>query len=125
MTTTNPTDVAELTATLAAVRDELGALTKTVDGMRQDIRSQTKTFIPRQEWDAHRAEVDRRITATEVDFGARTHVDHSDRMWKSLHDHEDRLRSIERKVWTAAGVASLMGAGLGVLLDTIISYTQR
>lgn len=31
-------------------------------------------------------------------------------------DHEDRIRSLERQVWTAGGVGVLGGAGLGQLL---------
>ena len=104
-TLTNPADVAEITATLAAVRAELAALAKTVDGVRHDIRDQGATFVPRQEWELSRREYER--------------------LWTSLHDHESRLRLIERKVWAAAGIATFLGAGLGVLLDTIISYTQR
>lgn len=102
----------------------LARVDKNLAELSGEIRTQRSEYVHRSEWEDRVREVDRRMAATEVDLGARTHVDHADRMWESLHDHEGRLRSIEQKVWTAAGVASLMGAGLGVLLDTIISYIQ-
>ena len=120
-----PIDPTALAVVVARLDDFRDVVTAGLDELRAEVRGYAANSVPRSEWEAHRAEVDRRITATEADLDARTHVDHADRMWKSLHDHEDRLRSIERKVWTAAGVASIMGAGLGVLLDTVISYTQR
>ena len=120
-----PIDPTALAVVVARLDDFRDVVTASLDELRAEVRGYAANSIPRSEWEAHRTEVDRRMTATEADLDARTHVDHADRMWKSLHDHEDRLRSIERKVWTAAGFASLMGAVLGVLLNAIISYTQR
>lgn len=34
-----------------------------------------------------------------------------------IKDHETRIRSLERRAYTLAGVASIAGAGLGQLLD--------
>ena len=119
-----PVDPTALAVVVARLDDFRDVVTASLDELRAEVRGYAANSVPRSEWEAHRAEVDRRIAAIEADIGDRTHVDHADRMWKSLHDHEDRLRSIERKVWTAAGSASLMGAILGVLLDTIISYAQ-
>ena len=120
-----PIDPTALAVVVARLDDFRDVVTASLDELRAEVRGYAANSVPRSEWEAHRAEVDRRITAAEADLGARTHVDHADRMWKSLHDHEDRLRSIERKVWTAAGVASIMGAGLGVLIDAVIRYAQR
>lgn len=36
-----------------------------------------------------------------------------------IRDHESRLRSVERKVWLAAGVASAVGAGLAQLIPAV------
>jgi len=119
-----PESIRQDAVTVGEVGRWLARVDKNLAELSDEIRTQRSEYVHRSEWDAHRAEVARRMAATEADLGARTHVDHAERMWKSLHDHEGRLRSIEQKVWTAAGVASLMGAGLGVLFDTIISYTQ-
>ncbi|GGM64010.1 hypothetical protein GCM10012275_38190 [Longimycelium tulufanense] len=32
---------------------------------------------------------------------------------RTLHDHETRLRAIERKLWLAAGLAAGLGGGAG------------
>ncbi|GEB46951.1 hypothetical protein MTE01_28960 [Microbacterium testaceum] len=34
-------------------------------------------------------------------------------------DHETRIRSLERKVWTAAGAAAVAGAGLGQIVSVL------
>lgn len=36
-----------------------------------------------------------------------------------VDDHEARLRSLERRAYTLAGVATLAGAGVGQLLDLL------
>lgn len=33
---------------------------------------------------------------------------------KKVDDHEDRLRAVERKVWFASGIATILGAVFGV-----------
>ena len=119
-----PIDPTALAVVVARLDDFRNVVTVSIDELRSDVRGYAVNSVPRSEWEAYRAEVDRRMAATEVDLGARTHVDHADRMRESLHDHEGRLRSIEQKIWTAAGAASLLGGGLGVLFDTIISYTN-
>ncbi|WNT44342.1 membrane protein [Microbacterium phage Mabodamaca] len=37
-----------------------------------------------------------------------------------LKDHEARIRSLERKVWLAAGGAMVLGGALGNLASTLI-----
>lgn len=34
-------------------------------------------------------------------------------------DHEARLRALERRVWTASGAATVLGAGAGFLLQVL------
>jgi len=34
-------------------------------------------------------------------------------------DHEDRIRALERRVWTASGAATVIGAGAGVLAQML------
>ncbi len=38
----------------------------------------------------------------------------------AVQDHENRLRSLERKIWAAAGFAAALGTGLGTVLSQII-----
>lgn len=37
-----------------------------------------------------------------------------------MEDHETRLRSLERKIWMAAGFAAAIGTGLGTVLSQLI-----
>ncbi|MGW1039903.1 hypothetical protein [Streptomyces sp. NPDC002547] len=39
---------------------------------------------------------------------------------KDLTDHETRIRALERRVWTASGVATVLGAGAGVLAQALL-----
>ncbi|MEU1305938.1 hypothetical protein [Streptomyces shenzhenensis] len=35
-------------------------------------------------------------------------------------DHENRIRSLERRVWTASGAATVLGAGAGILAQFLL-----
>lgn len=35
-------------------------------------------------------------------------------------DHEDRIPALERRVWTASGAATVIGAGAGVLAHILL-----
>lgn len=37
-----------------------------------------------------------------------------------IEDHENRLRTLERKIWMAAGFAAAIGTGLGTALSQIL-----
>lgn len=37
-----------------------------------------------------------------------------------VEDHETRLRSLERKVWAAAGFAAAIGTGIGTVLSQLL-----
>lgn len=37
-----------------------------------------------------------------------------------IEDHEIRIRSLERKIWAAAGFAAALGTGLGTFLSQLL-----
>lgn len=39
---------------------------------------------------------------------------------KDVTDHETRIRALERRVWTASGAATVLGAGAGVVAQMLI-----
>lgn len=39
---------------------------------------------------------------------------------KQLHDHEGRLRKLERAVWIVAGLAAALGGGLGGYISSLL-----
>ncbi|MCO1575038.1 hypothetical protein M8C13_04595 [Crossiella sp. SN42] len=39
---------------------------------------------------------------------------------RPVNDHESRIRSLERKVWIASGLAAGAGAGLTKILSTVL-----
>lgn len=39
---------------------------------------------------------------------------------KISEDHEDRIRELERKVWSFAGLATILGAGLAQLVTYLL-----
>jgi hypothetical protein len=45
-----------------------------------------------------------------------------DRMLDDVHDHEGRIRSLERAKWAFAGVAAFVGAGGGLGLDRLLGH---
>lgn len=47
-------------------------------------------------------------------------LDSHDRVRDMVDDHEDRIRSIERRVWQASGAAALIGATLGTLVNLLV-----
>lgn len=47
-------------------------------------------------------------------------VDKVDAIEKRDSDHETRIRALERKVWTAAGAAAVVGAGVTEALTAIL-----
>lgn len=47
-------------------------------------------------------------------------LDSHDRLNERVTDHEARLRTIEQKVWAAAGAAALGGACLGVIVNLLM-----
>ena len=62
-----------------------------------------------------------RITVREVYDAVqslRQELQHTPRM---VDDHEQRLRDLERKVWGAAGVATVLGAILSQLITMLVS----
>jgi len=42
-------------------------------------------------------------------------------MQKDIDDHETRLRSMERWIWRASGMAAIGGAGISYVLDKVLS----
>lgn len=39
---------------------------------------------------------------------------------KIAEDHEDRIRELERRVWSFAGLATVLGAGLAQLITFLL-----
>ena len=40
---------------------------------------------------------------------------------KITADHEERIRELERRVWSFAGIATILGAGLAQLISFLVS----
>lgn len=40
---------------------------------------------------------------------------------KQVDDHEKRIRSLERLIWSLSGIASLLGAALSQLINALIN----
>lgn len=47
-------------------------------------------------------------------------LDAHDRVARTVDDHEERIRSMERKVWQWSGGAALAGALLGTLINLFV-----
>ena len=40
---------------------------------------------------------------------------------KQVDDHEKRIRSLERLIWSLSGIASLLGAALSQLISALVN----
>ena len=61
-----------------------------------------------------------RITLREVYDAVQSLKAELTQLPKIAEDHEDRLRDLERKVWSFAGLATLLGAALAQLVTFLL-----
>lgn len=61
-----------------------------------------------------------RITLREVYDAVQSLKAELSQLPKIAEDHEDRLRDLERKVWSFAGLATVLGAGLAQLITFLL-----
>jgi len=61
-----------------------------------------------------------RITLREVYDAVQSLKQELSSLPKIAEDHEDRIRELERRVWSFAGVAAILGAALGQALSFLL-----
>lgn len=47
-------------------------------------------------------------------------LDSHDRVKETVEDHENRIRTMERKIWQASGIASFVGVAGGVFVNMLV-----
>lgn len=61
-----------------------------------------------------------RITLREVYDAVQSLKAELSQLPKIAEDHEDRIRELERRVWSFAGLATILGAGLAQLVTFLL-----
>lgn len=82
------------------------------DGTQQEIRITLKEV-----WAAQQEQGKMLI---EMSGDLKRFLDSHGRLDTTVNDHESRLRSLEKLIWTAAGMGSIVGAAIGIVVNLLL-----
>lgn len=82
------------------------------DGTQQEIRITLKEV-----WAAQQEQGKMLI---EMSGDLKRFLDSHGRLDATVNDHESRLRSLEKLIWTAAGMGSIVGAAIGIVVNLLL-----